>query len=140
MSVDLPEKSRVVQYGPMERNFHIFYQLVAGCDAELRTKLLLPADASSFNYLKCVSEDDEITQADATNFKRLVESMTAIGIDSDDQQSLFDGITAILHLGNIEFMANGEEGKSGVVLSSDAAKQSLEKFCSVLGLKTDDLL
>lgn len=46
----LLEKSRVVVRSEVERNFHVFYQLLEGGD-DLLKKLLITGDISTFQYL-----------------------------------------------------------------------------------------
>ena len=47
----LLEKSRVVQQGPDERNFHIFYKIVKGANSQQREKYFLPQSTDDFKYL-----------------------------------------------------------------------------------------
>lgn len=47
----LLEKSRVVHQNAGERNFHVFYQLLAGANDELLKELQLKRSLESFNYL-----------------------------------------------------------------------------------------
>ena len=53
----LLEKSRIVSQAPEERNYHVFYYLLSGADAETKAELQL-MDIDSYQYLTQVSRED----------------------------------------------------------------------------------
>ena len=52
----LLEKSRIVSQAPEERNYHVFYYLLSGADAETKAELQL-MDMDKYEYLTQVSLD-----------------------------------------------------------------------------------
>lgn len=97
----LLEKSRIVSQGPAERNYHVFYYLLSGATAQERELLhLLPAD--KYCYLN--SKNLQLENCDETyEFSRLKQSMEMVGFSAEKQRRLFNVLSAVLLLGNVEF-------------------------------------
>ncbi|KAJ0399326.1 hypothetical protein ATCC90586_000460 [Pythium insidiosum] len=103
----LLEKTRLVLPQYHERNYHVFYQLLAGLPAlsdAQRQRLALSTDAWAYAYLTrgdCVEIDGV---DDATEFEQLRRCMNQLGLDAAGfQLPLFELLAAILHLGNVQF-------------------------------------
>lgn len=83
----LLEKSRIVTHGPSERNYHIFYCLLAGLSVEEKEKLFL-ADPIHYYYLNqvCVSNLYEFCSGfwKRGHFATLREGKKARGIFIDE--------------------------------------------------------
>ena len=99
----LLEKSRVVMVIEEERNFHVFYQLLAGANLSLRKKYRLKK-SENYRYLNSDSAPEIDGVDDQFEFQKLREALLAVGITSTDQDCIFRTISAILSLGNVEFV------------------------------------
>lgn len=134
----LLEKTRITQQVEGERNYHIFYQLLACADDDLLEKLGLDGGSEVFHYLGRRESDN--SAQDTANFAETRECLTRIGLSTDEQEQLFAVTAGVLHLGNIKFEEEGEGGKAG---HSEHAKiteesmPSLQKACELLGLEVD---
>ncbi|RUS79659.1 hypothetical protein EGW08_012582, partial [Elysia chlorotica] len=103
----LLEKSRIVFQAREERNYHVFYYLLAGStDREREALHLLQADRyiylsqSSCYKVEGVDEQHE--------FARLKQSMEMVGFSPETQKKIFSVLSAVLHLGNVEFKKKGD--------------------------------
>jgi myosin V len=125
--VYLLERSRLVFQPLKERNYHIFYQLVAGAtDAEKSRLGLMPA--SEFEYLNQGSAPVIDGVDDKAEFNATRKSLTTIGISVDQQSRIFEILAALLHMGNVKIAASRSES----IL--DPAEPSLVKACQLLGI------
>nr|CCC90215.1 putative myosin IB heavy chain [Trypanosoma congolense IL3000] len=98
----LLEKSRVVSQQKGERNFHVFYQMCCGANAELRQKLRL-AGPGDFAYLNQGGVHDRSGINDAAGWTEMLSSMESLMLSPEKQQAIFETLALILHLGELKF-------------------------------------
>ncbi|KAG5643421.1 hypothetical protein DXG03_000965 [Asterophora parasitica] len=112
------ERNRVAGAPSGERNFHIFYYLVAGASAEERQHLHL-LDKTTYRYLGQRSaggrpnggrDDDEV------RFEQLKVALKTIGLSKRHVAQTCQLLAAILHLGNLEFTIDRSRNEDAAVV------------------------
>uniref|UniRef100_A0AAF5Q2Z8 Myosin motor domain-containing protein n=1 Tax=Wuchereria bancrofti TaxID=6293 RepID=A0AAF5Q2Z8_WUCBA len=156
----LLERSRLCGQNVCERNYHIFYQLIAGADDQMANKLKLNK-LEIFDYLNkgCMQfflnkessskvipgrkkydlddmRDDLID--DYNDFQRLLDAFSHINVSEDIRDGVFEIVAAVLHLGNIEFSDETVDFKSGCNLTK-RSEIYLVNTAELLGIEVIDL-
>ncbi|XP_032559948.1 unconventional myosin-XV [Chiroxiphia lanceolata] len=98
----LLEKSRVVFQAKSERNYHIFYEMLAGLPAQQRQRYCLQG-AETYYYLNQGGNCEIPGKDDAEDFRRLLNTMEVLSFSVDEQNSIFRILSSVLHLGNVYF-------------------------------------
>ncbi|KRX63936.1 Unconventional myosin-XV [Trichinella sp. T9] len=112
----LLEKTRLVSHVKGERNFHIFYEMIAGLKQQTRQSFGLNTPENFFylNQGKCV----KLSSREENNFELLENALEIIKITLDQRHYIFRLLSAILHLGNIYFEEQTEDGNRKLVIAN----------------------
>ncbi|MBZ3872843.1 Unconventional myosin-Vc [Sciurus carolinensis] len=129
MRTYLLEKSRVVFQSENERNYHIFYQLCASAQ-QSEFKHLKLGSAEEFNYTRMGGNTVIEGVNDQADMVETRKTFTLLGLKEDFQMDVFKILAAILHLGNVQITAVGNERS---LVSADDSH--LKVFCELLGLE-----
>ncbi|XP_016979643.1 unconventional myosin-IXb isoform X1 [Drosophila rhopaloa] len=97
------DQTRVIRPLPKEKNYHIFYQLLAGLSREERQKLHLEGySPANLRYLRGDTGQNE--QEDAVRFQAWKTCLGILGIPFLDVVRV---LAAVLLLGNVQFIDGG---------------------------------
>lgn len=134
----LLEKSRVVRLNSMERNYHVFYQLLRGADDKTKRELRLKdLDIGDFEYTR--QGNDAISGvSDHDEWNSLIEAFHVMGFSDKDQASILRTIAAVLHLGNIQVMK--ESLRADQAAFNREAIQQAELVAQILGIPSDQFI
>ena len=123
----LLERSRLVFQPLKERNYHIFYQLVAGAtDAEREELGLAPVE--KLEYLNQGSSPRIEGVDDAKDFSDTRASLKRLGVSPEVQKNLWRILAALLHIGNIKIASTRSESQLS------PSEPSVAKACELLGI------
>ncbi|XP_015306713.3 unconventional myosin-X isoform X2 [Macaca fascicularis] len=126
----LLEKNRVVRQNPGERNYHIFYALLAGLEHEEREEFYL-STPENYHYLNQSGCVEDKTISDQESFREVITAMDVMQFSKEEVREVSRLLAGILHLGNIEFITAG-----GAQVSF---KTALGRSAELLGLDPTQL-
>ncbi|XP_071844516.1 unconventional myosin-IXb-like isoform X6 [Apostichopus japonicus] len=125
----LLEKSRIVSQAQNERSYHVFYYLLAGATPAEKESLWLEKP-DSFHYL---NQSNCYTLAgvdEEYEFSRLKQSMEMVGFSVETKRRIFCVLSAVLHIGNIQFK-KWNEGEEYVTVKNIATVKVVSDLLKV---------
>ncbi len=137
IDIYLLEKSRVIGQLSGERNYHIFYEMDKGLSSEQKKKIDFPnlKDCRYTGSSGCFKRNDV---GDKEQFKDTLGAFQMLGFTDEEQDSVFRLVSAILHLGNVEFDEVYQEAEESSKVSKKT-RSSLKTCASLLDIDSDML-
>lgn len=122
------ERSRVSQ-APVngERNFHVFYYLVAGVTGEEKTHLKL-GNVQDYRYLQCRVRRTGVD--DHHRFEQLKQAFRTVGLSTRLVAQVCQLLATILHIGNLQFTSDRSMNEGAVAVNYDVLT-SVAEFLGV---------
>eukprot|EP00392_Amoebophrya_sp_AT5.2_P015814 g16032.t1 len=131
----LLESSRVVNFGKMERTYHVFYELLFGCDEEMRAELHLDPkkDYKLLCQGHCAVGDLPKFRQDAENFKLFDDGLAGIGFSTEERRNIYKCIAGIIHLGEVGFHTVTNAENQDTAACADADRENLARGAELCG-------
>jgi myosin heavy subunit len=96
----LPRDAPACLQATGERNYHVFYQLLAGGEVypELKSRLTLK-EADEYHYLNQSSVTTVDNINDEKDYEELINAMDVLNMSPSERDNILRLVSAILHLG-----------------------------------------
>ncbi|XP_034452723.1 unconventional myosin-XV [Hippoglossus hippoglossus] len=131
----LLEKSRIVFQAKSERNYHIFYEMLAGLPPHEKTPLYLQ-EAETYYYLNQGGDCTIEGKDDGEDFRRLLSAMDILRFTPEEQNGIYRLLSSVLHLGNVYFQPHQAEGQK---VASVVSGQEIRVVAELLQISPDGL-
>ncbi|XP_068074789.2 myosin XVB isoform X2 [Danio rerio] len=130
LSKYLLEKSRIVFQAKEERNYHVFYELLAGMNEWDKQDLYLQG-AETYFYLNQGRACELLGKYDKQDFILLVHCLETIGLHADQLATIWAVLSSILQLGNICFSSYESESFEVARIFSEAEARRVGNLLQV---------
>lgn len=128
------ERSRVSRVPSGERNFHVFYYLLAGLSQEERQHLRL-VEKVSYRYLGqssvASSRNPMRRKDDGLRFDQLKMAMKNAGFSKRQVAQIFQLVATIAHLGNLDFTVDRHRNEDTAVVRNVDLLGTVAEFMGV---------
>lgn len=127
----LLEKVRLISQAPGERNFHVFYEVLAGLSSKERRDLHMTGRTAHDFCMTSVSQtiDRRDGVDDRETYKELRNALDTVGFSGKEQLELFTVTCALLFASNLSFVETSPDSSS-----LDGSNPSLRYAVDLLGV------
>ncbi|XP_061197943.1 unconventional myosin-XVIIIa-like isoform X2 [Saccostrea echinata] len=132
IQVMLFEKTRVVRRPEGEPSFHVFYQMLAGLDSNLRNELQLNALGDPNLFMTPLQRNEDRQRA-ATSWGKIFHAMDVVGMSEEEKRAICYILAAIYHLG-VAGAVKGQNNKPQFARPAAALKAS-----QLMGITQEEL-
>jgi myosin-5 len=133
----LLEKVRLPCQQLGERNFHVFYQMAAGGNAEEKALWqLMPLQELWYTSQGEIYELRHVDDGD--EFNRMKTALNTLNFPVEHQEALFRVMAGLLHLGQLQFQADAS-GEGSVTANEPDVLKSLQTVASLLAVSKEEL-
>ncbi|KAK5899254.1 hypothetical protein CesoFtcFv8_008750 [Champsocephalus esox] len=131
----LLEKSRIVFQAKSERNYHIFYEMLAGLPPHEKSSLYLQ-EAETYYYLNQGGDCTIEGKDDGEDFRRLLSAMDILCFTPEELNGIYRLLSSVLHLGNVYFQPHQAEGQE---VASMVSAQEIRVVAELLQVSPEGL-